>query len=145
MRKRLPESAKRFIALVEAGPMEQLVQEVHFVVTGSTHAFGGNLAILHREMLASGSHIRIFIALCLLHGLIPKEVFELYKRLPRERQEALDAMVKRAIAEEIADQNLRPQSLPVPGRPPVALPRITLSAEVEEMGSICHSLGIPPR
>ena len=107
MRKRLPESAQRFIALIEAGPMEQLSQEVHFVVTGSTEAFGGNRSILHREMLASGSHIRIFTALCLLYGLTQKEVFEVYKRLPVERQAGIDAMVKSSIANEIEDQHIQ--------------------------------------
>lgn len=107
VRTRLPESAKLFVERIRNEPLEQLAREVDFVVTGSTGAFGGDRAALIRELLASGSHIRIFTALCLLHGINRKEVSEIYRSLPPERQAALDAMVKRLIAEEIEDQNLR--------------------------------------
>jgi len=106
MRKRLPESAKLFIERIRNEPIEQLSREVNFVVTGSTEAFGGERAILIRELQASSPHVRIFVALCLLHGLNQKEVFEVYNSLPPERQVALDVMVKRLIAEEIEDQKL---------------------------------------
>jgi hypothetical protein len=106
MRKRLPESAQRFADAMRDAPIAELEREVYFVVTGSTYAFGGDRARLHREMQESSPHVRVFTELGVLNGLHRSEVREIYTSLSPQRQHEIDTMVTRQIRAEIKDQNL---------------------------------------